>query len=205
MSDKYAVITLAKMAASSRSDVMSKLPDLADISRAAGSTRVLFGTVMTGLNTGSAIMIQFFEELNKLESVYSAFSESVSYQDLMSGSLSISRRNITTLNLSYSFDDAPNLKYTVLSRAAGCGSHTDIIASMEKAVHLFKDNGAKTFRFGRIMTGENTGDYLLGVSYGSMSDIEQTYDAIAESADAKNVYNLLGVNQRGIIQVGGVR
>ena len=78
MSDKYAVITLAKMAASSRSDVMSTLHDLADISRAAGSTRVLFGTVMTGLNTGSAIMIQFFEELNKLESVYSAFSESVS-------------------------------------------------------------------------------------------------------------------------------
>jgi len=115
MADKYAVITLAKMEASNRVDVMSKLPDLADVSRDAGSTRVLFGTLMTGLNTGSAIMIQFFEELNKLESVYSAFSESYSYQELITGSLSITRRNIISLDLSYSFDYAPSLKYTVMS------------------------------------------------------------------------------------------
>ena len=120
MADKYAVITLAKMEAANRLNVMSKLPGLADVSRAAGSTRVLFGTLMTGLNTGSAIMIQFFEELNKLESVYSAFSESQSYQDLTTGSLSITRRNIISLNLSYSFDYAPSLKYTVMSQAVGC-------------------------------------------------------------------------------------
>ena len=70
---------------------------------------------------------------------------------------------------------------------------------------MFKDNGAKTLRFGRIMTGENTGDYLLGVSYSSMTDIEKTYDAIAESEDAKKVYSLLGINQRGIIRVAGVK
>ena len=205
MADKYAVITLAKMEASDRVDVMSNLPDLADISRDAGSTRVLFGTLMTGLNTGSAIMIQFFEELNKLESVYSAFSDSKSYQELMTGSLSITRRNIISLDLSYSFDYAPSLKYTVMSQAVGCGSQKDITNSMDEAVHLFKDNGAKTLRFGRIMTGENTGDYLLGVSYSSMADIEKTYDAIAESEDAKKVYSLLGINQRGIIQVAGVK
>ena len=38
-----------------------------------------------------------------------------------------------------------------------------------------------------------------------MANIEQTYDAIADSEDATDFYNVLRVNQREIIQVGGVR
>ena len=38
-----------------------------------------------------------------------------------------------------------------------------------------------------------------------MADIAQTYGAIADSEDVEDVYNLLGINQRGIIQVGVVK
>ena len=36
----------------------------------------------------------------------------------------------------------------------------------------------------------------FGVSHSAMAYIEQTYDAISDSEDAKGVYNLLGINQR---------
>ena len=49
------------------------------------------------------------------------------------------------------------------------------------------------------MTGNNAGDFLLGVTYPSMSEIEATYDAIASNPVAAKIYNALDVNLRTII------
>ena len=205
MNDKYAVITVGKFEQSKRDEIMSKLPDLLSVSRDAGSSRAVFGTIMTGLEAGSAIMVQFFEELAKLESVYAAFAQSKAYSEVMASGLKITMRNITTTDLNFAFSDNPNLKYSVMTRAVGTGKPQDLSKLIEEAAGLFKENGAQTLRFGRLMTGSNAGDYLLGVSYSSMSEIEKTYDAIATSHIAKKVYAKLEVNRRGIFQIGGLK
>jgi hypothetical protein len=51
------------------------------------------------------------------------------------------------------------------------------------------------------MTGNNAGDFLLGVTYPSMSEIEATYDAIASNPVAAKIYSALDVNLRTIIKV----
>ena len=74
----------------------------------------------------------------------------------------------------------------------------DLIA---EAAPMFAETGAQTFRFARIMTGNNAGDFLLGVTYPSMIEIEATYDAIGTSPVASKIYASLDVNLRTIIRV----
>ena len=72
---------------------------------------------------------------------------------------------------------------------------------MAQAAPLFEENGAQTFRFAQLMTGSNAGDFLLGVGYPSMAEIEATYDAIGSSLIASSIYEALDVNVRTIIKV----
>jgi hypothetical protein len=51
------------------------------------------------------------------------------------------------------------------------------------------------------MTGSNAGDFLLGVGYPSMAEIEATYEAIGSSLIASSIYEALDVNVRTIIKV----
>ena len=60
-------------------------------------------------------------------------------------------------------------------------TQSDIMELMAQAAPLFEESGAQTFRFARLMTGNNAGDFLLGVGYPSMAEIEATYDAIGSS------------------------
>ena len=74
---------------------------------------------------------------------------------------------------------------------------------MAKSAPLFSENGAQTFRLARLMTGNNAGDFLLGVTYPSMAAIEATYDALGASPVVAKVYESMDVNARGIIRVRG--
>ena len=51
------------------------------------------------------------------------------------------------------------------------------------------------------MTGNNAGDFLLGVTYPSITEIETTYDAIGKSPVASKIYASLDVNLRTIIKI----
>ncbi|MDG1420262.1 MAG: hypothetical protein P8Q29_05045, partial [Tateyamaria sp.] len=92
-------------------------------------------------------------------------------------------------------------KYVILTRGKSQISQPDLMKLMAEASPMFAETGAQTFRFARIMTGNNTGDFLLGVTYPSMSEIEATYDAIASNLVAAKIYNALDVNLRTIIKV----
>ena len=72
---------------------------------------------------------------------------------------------------------------------------------MAEASPMFAETGAQTFRSARIMTGNNAGDVLLGITCPSMSEIEGTYDAIASNPVAAKIYDALDVNLRTIIRV----
>ena len=76
-----------------------------------------------------------------------------------------------------------------------------IMDMMAEAAPMFAKTGAQTFRFARIMTGNNAGDFLLGVTYPSMTEIEATYDALGTSPVASKIYASLDVNLRTIIKV----
>ena len=77
--------------------------------------------------------------------------------------------------------------------------HTERLRDHPARLKLVLSDSA--FRFARIMTGNNAGDFLLGVTYPSMSEIEATYDAIASNPVAAKIYNALDVNLRTIIKV----
>ena len=72
---------------------------------------------------------------------------------------------------------------------------------ISKISNLFADNGASTLRFGRILTGSNAGDMLLGVTYPSMAEIEASYDAVAASETFMKLASNISINLRNIIRI----
>ena len=79
-----------------------------------------------------------------------------------------------------------------LSEAIDLGK---VLAAESKAA------GSERASIGTIMTGNNAGDFLLGVTYPSMTEIEATYDALGTSPVASKIYASLDVNLRTIIKV----
>ena len=65
----------------------------------------------------------------------------------------------------------------------------------------FEAMGTFVSRGLRPLVWQHPGDFLLGVTYPSMSEIEATYDAIASNPVAAKIYNALDVNLRNIIKV----
>ena len=55
----------------------------------------------------------------------------------------------------------------------------------------------------RIMTGNNADDFLLGVTYLSMTEIEATFDALGTSPFAVQIYTAMDVNQKNFITIQG--
>jgi len=205
MSEKYVIVTMASIAQENRTEIMKNLPALVDVSRAAGSSRAGMGIMLTGSMPGAALMFQMVNELNKMENIYSAFSSSETYKSLLAAGVSVAKRNIASIQLSHTFSDQPDLKYTVMTRGSSSANPEKVMSLVDEAGELFKENGAQTMRFGRIMTGDNAGEYLLGISYESLSQVEATYDAIAKSPLAAKIYDVLDVNARSVTQLLAVK
>ena len=86
----------------------------------------------------------------------------------------------------------------------GAVSSTKLSEAMELGKKLTVESkaaGSERASIGTIMTGNNAGDFLLGVTYPSMIEIEATYDAIGTSPVASKIYASLDVNLRTIIRV----
>ena len=75
---------------------------------------------------------------------------------------------------------------------------------MQDCTGVFAQNGAQTFRFGQILTGDNPGQYLLGITYPSMDAIQNAYDALPSNPAVQKVYSAIDVNMRSIIQIHGM-
>ena len=182
MSENFYVNTVGAVPAGKLSEAVSLGVTLAEESKAAGSTRASVGTIMTGNNAGSVVFQQFFQSLNDFANVMDAFSTSDTYGKIMGTGLTVTMRNIAKFcDVPFDAPANPQRKYVILTRGKSQISQPDLMKLMAEASPMFAETGAQTFRFARIMTGNNTGDFLLGVTYPSMSEIEATYDAIART------------------------
>ena len=204
MSENFYVNTVGAVPAGKLSEAVSLGVTLAEESKAAGSTRASVGTIMTGNNAGSVVFQQFFQSLNDFANVMDAFSTSDTYGKIMGTGLTVTMRNIAKFcDVPFDAPANPQRKYVVLTRGKSHISQPDLMDLMSEASPMFAETGAQTFRFARIMTGNNAGDFLLGVTYTSMAEIETTYDAIASNPIAAKIYDALDVNLRTIIKVQG--
>ena len=204
MSENFYVNTVGAVPPSKLSEAVSLGVTLAEESKAAGSTRASVGTIMTGNNVGSVVFQQFFQSLNDFENVMDVFSTSVTYGKIMGTGLTVTMRNIAKFcDVPFDAPASPQRKYVILTRGKSHISQPELRELMAEASPMFAETGAQTFRFARIMTGNNAGDFLLGVTYPSMSEIEGTYDAIASNPIAAKIYDALDVNLRTIIKVQG--
>ena len=204
MSENFYVNTVGAVPATKLSKAVSLGVKLAEESKAAGSTRASVGTIMTGSNAGSVVFQQFFQSLNDFANVMDAFATSDTYEKIMGTGLTVTMRNIAKFcDVPFDAPANPERKYVVLTRGKSHISQPDLMDLMSEASPMFAETGAQTFRFARIMTGNNAGDFLLGVTYPSMAEIETTYDAIASNPIAAKIYDALDVNLRTIIKVQG--
>ena len=204
MSENFYVNTVGAVPAGKLSEAVSLGVKLAEESSAAGSTRASVGTIMTGNNAGSVVFQQFFQSLNDFANVMDAFATSDTYGKIMGTGLTVTMRNIAKFcDVPFDAPANPQRKYVVLTRGKSHISQPDLMDLMSEASPMFAETGAQTFRFARIMTGNNAGDFLLGVTYPSMAEIETTYDAIASNPIAAKIYDALDVNLRTIIEVQG--
>ena len=204
MSENFYVNTVGAVPAGKLSEAVSLGVTLAEESKAAGSTRASVGTIMTGNNAGSVVFQQFFQSLNDFANVMDAFATSDTYGKIMGTGLTVTMRNIAKFcDVPLDAPANPERKYVVLTRGKSHISQPDLMDLMSEASPMFAETGAQTFRFARIMTGNNAGDFLLGVTYPSMAEIETTYDAIASNPIAAKIYDGLDVNLRTIIKVQG--
>ena len=204
MSENFYVNTVGAVPAGKLSEAVSLGLKLAEESSAAGSTRASVGTIMTGNNAGSVVFQQFFQSLNDFANVMDAFATSDTYGKIMGTGLTVTMRNIAKFcDVPFDAPANPQRKYVVLTRGKSHISQPDLMDLMSEASPMFAETGAQTFRFARIMTGNNAGDFLLGVTYPSMAEIETTYDAIASNPIAAKIYDALDVNLRTIIKVQG--
>jgi hypothetical protein len=204
MSENFYVNTVGAVPPSKLSEAVSLGVTLAEESKAAGSTRASVGTIMTGNNVGSVVFQQFFQSLNDFENVMDVFSTSDTYGKIMGTGLTVTMRNIAKFcDVPFDAPASPQRKYVILTRGKSHISQPELMELMAEASPMFAETGAQTFRFARIMTGNNAGDFLLGVTYPSMSEIEGTYDAIASNPIAAKIYDALDVNLRTIIKVQG--
>ena len=202
MSENFYVNTVGAVSAGKLSEAVSLGVTLAEESKAAGSTRASVGTIMTGNNAGSVVFQQFFQSLNDFANVMDAFATSDTYGKIVGTGLTVTMRNIAKFcDVPFDAPTNPQRKYVILTRGKAHISQPELMELMAEASPMFAETGAQTFRFARIMTGNNAGDFLLGVTYPSMSEIEATYDAIASNPVAAKIYNALDVNLRTIIKV----
>ena len=202
MAEKYYVNTVGNVPANNLSEAISIGAILAEESKAAGAERASVGTIMTGGNSGSVVFQQFFNSLDDFANVMDGFATSTAYRRIMETGLKVTMRNIAKFcDVPFTTPENPKRKYVVLTRGTSHIPQPDLMDLMAEAAPMFAETGAQTFRFARIMTGSNAGDFLLGVTYPSMSEIESTYDAIGTSPVAGKIYNALDVNLRTIIKI----
>jgi hypothetical protein len=202
MAENFYVNTVGAVSSTRLSEAIDLGKVLAEESKAAGSVRASIGTIMTGNNAGSVVFQQFFNSLNDFANVMDAFAVSNTYGEIIQTGLKVTMRNVAKFcDVPFNAPENPTRKYVVLTRGTSHVSQSELIDLIAEAAPIFADSGAQTFRLAQIMTGNNVGDFLLGVTYPSMAQIEVTYDTIGTSPVASKIYAALDVNLRTIIKI----
>ena len=96
------VITRAKVAPDYRDTAIATLKQIKQVSLSNGSKRVRIATQTSGSHVGSLLMLQFFDSMADVESVYDAFNETPIYAETMqSGKFDITDRALLKIHTEF--------------------------------------------------------------------------------------------------------
>lgn len=202
-SANYMMVTVAACDASYLEQALTHVGAFAaDLHSKAGALAARYGVVGTGEHAGSLVLFQTYSELNGIDKAFQVYAGSADYKAVIgSGKVQVKFRNIVKLEDVGLQNPSPNMPaYGVVTRFASADLMLD---RMPQIVPLFEYNGAMLLRYGTLMTGDNAGKRLLGVTYPSMAAIEKTYDALRGSDVYKQTLSEIDLELRNIVRFVG--
>ena len=208
MSDpNYVVITAANSQSTNTAGLFASMGDFAKECVENGAMRVTYGSVMSGRHPNALLFIQFFEDLSGFEKVMQAIPYSKPYQSIISdhSTTPFVRNVLRNVNIPFEPTLSPMPNFLVLTRARRQTlSEGEVVDLMNDTTSVFKENGAQTLRFGQTITGNDIGTYMLGVTYPSMSSIENTYTALGSNANFAKLSAGIDIDMRSITKIAGI-
>ena len=198
---KFCVITVAECDANYLSRALELTRELKnEIEEKGNPVSIRAGTLITGYYAGAIAFFQNYLTLSDFEKSYEILQASWHYQSLFkSGAAKVASRNLIKFSpVEYEENLIVEAQYLVLTRVKTLGS---MLPSINRLAPVFSKTGALSYRLGSIMTGNNVGNELLGVSYKSMNQIETAYDLLVDNLDYKDLLKNVTVNARNIVKL----
>ena len=198
---KFCVITVAECDANYLSRALELTRELKnEIEEKGNPVSIRAGTLITGYYAGAMAFFQNYLTLSDFEQSYEILQASWHYQSLFkSGAAKVASRNLIKFSpVEYEENLIVEAQYLVLTRVKTLGS---MLPSINRLAPVFSKTGALSYRLGSIMTGNNVGNELLGVSYKSMNQIETAYDLLADNLDYKDLLKNVTVKARNIVKL----
>jgi hypothetical protein len=166
----------------------------------AGAVAIRYGVGMTGNHAGNVALFQGYEDLDGVDRAFDVYAGSSDYVEAMaSGKVQVQFRNIWQLDTSVGYGDssATTPKYGVVTRFRSSDPMTE---TMQELSGVLKDNGALTMRYGTLLTGDNVGMRLAGVTYPSMSAIQKGYEALGANKAFQEALGTVDLDLRNVIK-----
>ena len=134
------------------------------------NTLIYFGVLTTGNYAGALAYFENYSTLRDFEQACEIYQDSFYYQTLFNGQrASIKSSNFIKCSaVNYEQDLEAKGRYFVLPRVK---TDRSMVPSINELAPIFSGTSALSYRLGSIITGENVGNELLTVSYGSMEQI----------------------------------
>ena len=198
---KFCVITVAECDANYLSRALELTRELKnEIEEKGNPVSIRAGTLITGYYAGAMAFFQNYLTLSDFEQSYEILQASWHYQSLFkSGAAKVASRNLIKFSpVEYEENLIVEAQYLVLTRVKNLGS---MLPSINRLAPVFSKTGALSYRLGSIMTGNNVGNELLGVSYKSMNQIETAYDLLVDNLDYKDLLKNVTVKARNIVKL----
>ena len=198
---KFCVITVAECDANYLSRALELTRELKnEIEEKGNPVSIRAGTLITGYYAGAIAFFQNYLTLSDFEKSYEILQASWHYQSLFkSGAAKVASRNLIKFSpVEYEENLIVEAQYLVLTRVKTLGS---MLPSINRLAPVFSKTGALSYRLGSIMTGNNVGNELLGVSYKSMNQIETAYDLLVDNLDYKDLLKNVTVKARNIVKL----
>ena len=198
---KFGVITIAECDSNYLSRALELTRELKnEIEEKGNPVSIRAGTLITGYYAGAMAFFQNYSTLSDFEQSYEILQASWHYQSLFkSGAAKVASRNLIKFSpVEYEENLIVEAQYLVLTRVKTLGS---MLPSINRLAPVFSKTGALSYRLGSIMTGNNVGNELLGVSYKSMNQIETAYDLLADNLDYKDLLKNVTVKARNIVKL----
>ena len=194
----FCTISRAKPKAGYAATALEKIKTLSEFSKANGAIHTDVGAIQTGLNAGSILLLQFFERMADIETVYDKTPTHPVYEELFStGNMELTGRGIARI-LHRESGSSVDAKYMVLTKFS---SETEMLDEAKKVMGIFMANGALSCGYATIGAGHSVGDRLMGVRYPSLDAIQKAYEAAREDADYKSALSSAEIHFRNVLRL----